>query len=248
MRTSEHHGTLLKKANSFLDRWITLVLDLQTLTSPQDILVFTCLDAFDDFQASVYIMLTGFYRQSFSALRTALEEILIGVYFKAYPNSEKETKWKEGQIQLWISDIRKKLSKKEPYSLFEQGEFTLLNKEGWIDSLYSSLSAFSHGRPSFNKEGNKLPTSNVGLWGGSNGPVYEPKAVKLWSVFFFDTALLSLMLVGLAEEKILMESTHIDFFSFLEFLLFDCHPCPNPIAKRICKYLVDYIEHKIRKT
>jgi hypothetical protein len=82
LRTSEHHGTLLNKANLFLNYWIALVLDLQDLTSPH-ILAFTCHDAFDDFQASVYMMLTGFYRQSFSTLRIALEEILIGIYFKA---------------------------------------------------------------------------------------------------------------------------------------------------------------------
>ena len=108
--------------------------------------------------------------------------------------------------------------------------------------MYRRLSAFSHGRPYYtDEEGNQIPTSNVGLWGGSNGPVYEPKAVRLWSAFFFDTALLSLMLVGLAEEKLLTltNPTYIDFFSFLEFLLFDCHHCPNPIARKISKYLVE---------
>jgi len=177
LRISEHHGTLLQKANQVLEHWIAMVLDLQQLTSAQDVLVIACSDAFDDFQASVYAMLTGFYRQSISALRTALEEVLAGIYFKVCPDEEKEEKWKTGapEGRLSVREIRQRLTQKEPFSSLEEEKQSIFEKHGWIDDLYSKLSAFIHGRPSYrDKKGRHIPASNVRLWGGSSGPVYVP--------------------------------------------------------------------------
>ncbi|NHM25923.1 hypothetical protein G7K71_02640 [Desulfofundulus sp. TPOSR] len=246
LRTSEHHGTLLRKANQLTGHWIEMVLDIQSLIqNPRDdALALACLDVYDDLQASIYTMLTGFYRQSIATLRMALEETLAGAYFRAYPNSTKVQQWADGlrEGQLWVREIRKKLSKIEPYSFFETGEYKLCGKDGWVDFLYGRLSGFSHGRPFYtDEEGNRVPTSNVGLWGGSNGPVYEPRAVKLWSAFFFDTALLCLVLVGLAEKRLLdlERPTSISFKEFLERAIFwhlDIAP-PHPVAREIVRFL-----------
>lgn len=246
LRTSEHHGTLLRKANQLTGHWIEMVLDIQSLIqNPRDdALALACLDVHDDLQASIYTMLTGFYRQSIATLRMALEETLAGAYFRAYPDSTKVQQWADGlrEGQLWVREIREELSKIEPYSSFERGEYKLCGKSGWVDFLYSRLSGFSHGRPFYtDEEGNRVPTSNVGLWCGSNGPVYEPRAVKLWSAFFFDTALLCLVLVGLAEKRILhlKKPTGIGFKEFLERTLFwhlDIAP-PHPVAHEIVRFL-----------
>jgi len=243
LRTSEHHGTLLRRANQFLEHWTALLLDLQSLVPEprDDALCLASLDASDDFQASLFTMLTGFYRQAIAGLRTALEAVLAGAYFRAYPDPNKFQQWADGhkEGQIWVREIRKELKTHRLYSQFEVGEHPLLGKDGWVEFLYSRLSAFSHGRPFLTDEaGNQIPTSNVGLWGGSNGPVYEPRAVKLWSAFFFDTALLCLILVGLAERRLLRlkNPTNINFKEFLRRVL-SWHRHPNPIAIKIANYL-----------
>lgn len=243
LRTSEHHGTLLLNANELVSHWITMVCDIQSIVSDprEDALALACLNAYDDLRASIYTMLTGFYRQSVATLRMVLEEILAGVYFRAYPDANKFQQWVDGlkEGELRVKRIRNELSKKEPYSYFETGEFKLFGEGGWVEFLYSRLCGFIH-RPFYtDEEGNQIPTSNVGLWGGSNGPVYEPRAVKLWSAFFFDTALLCLMLVGLAEERLrtLKKPTDISFWEFLELVL-SWHPAPCPVAKDIVGFFV----------
>ena len=88
------------------------------------------------------------------------------------------------------------------------------------------------------EEGHQIPTSNVGLWGGSNGPVYEPRSVRLWSAFFFDIALLCLLLVGLAEDRIL-KLEKPEEIGFLEFVrrVWLWHSGPTPTAREIARVL-----------
>ncbi|APC08565.1 hypothetical protein [Neomoorella thermoacetica] len=243
LRTSEHYGTLLRNANQLVRLWIEMVLDLQSLIkNPRDdALALACLDANDDLQASIYMMLTGFYRQSISTLRMVLEEVLAGVYFRAFPDSTKVQQWANGlrEGQLWINRIRKDLSGKEPYCFFETGEYILLGKGGWVDFLYSRLCGFTHGRPFYtDEEGNQVPTSNIGLWGGSNGPVFEPRSVRLWSAFFFDTVLLCLMFVGLAEKRLLTlkRPTGISFKDFCEHVV-SWHSALHPVVPKIMRFL-----------
>lgn len=245
LRTSEHHGTLLRNANEFVGYWIGMVLDIQAIVPAprEDALALACLNAYDDFRASIYTMLTGFYRQSFVALRMVLEEVLVGVYFRAYPDNHKIQQWVDGlqEGKLRISDIRKKLSKIEPYSNFQIGKYTLLSDgdHGWVSFLYNRLCEFVHRFYYTDKIGNQIPTSNMGLWGGSNGPVYEPRTVRVWSAYFFDTALLCLMLVGLAEEglRTLEKPTVISFYKFLE-LVISWDRAPFPVAKDIVKFFI----------
>ena len=243
LRTSEHHGTLLRQANQFVGYWIALVLDLQSLVADprEDALALTCLDAHDDFQASLYSMLTGFYRQAIASLRTAMEAVLTGAYFRLFPEPSKFQLWADGyrEGQIWMKTIRHDLKQREPYSQFEKGEHPFLGKGGWVEFLYSRLSEFSHGRPFYmDEDGHQIPTSNVGLWGGSNGPVYEPRSVRLWSTFFSDIALLCLLLVGLAEGQI-RKLEKPEEIGFLEFVrrIWSWHPGPSPTAKGIARVL-----------
>lgn len=243
LRTSEHHGTLLRQADQFLGFWIALVLDLQSLVPEprNDALALACLDAHDDFHASLFTMLTGFYRQAISALRTAVEAVLTGAYFRTFPDPSKFQLWADGhrEGQIWVKEIRDNLKKREPYSQFEDDGHPLLGNGGWVEFLYSRLSAFSHGRPFYtDEEGHRIPTSNVGLWGGSNGPVYEWRAVRLWAAFFWDTALLCLLLVGLAEERIrdVKKPTEMGFHEFVR-CVWSWHPGPHPVGKEIARVL-----------
>jgi hypothetical protein len=150
LRTSEHHGTLLKNAHELWGHWIAMELDIQSLTdNPRDdALSIACLNASDDFQASIYTVLTGFYRHSIAALRAALEAVIAGAYFRAHPDPVKIQQWADGhrEGQLWVKEVRTKLKNRKPYSLFEKCEHPLMAQGGWVEFLYGRLSAFSHGR------------------------------------------------------------------------------------------------------
>jgi hypothetical protein len=107
-----------------------------------------------------------------------------------------------------------------------------MGEGGWIDFQYASLSGFSHGRPFYvNRFGTQIPATNVELWGGSNGPVFERRSVNLWSMFFFDISLAMLLLFGLAEARLLTleKPQDIPYATLLDRLI-EWHPSPPRIA------------------
>ena len=88
-------------------------------------------------------------------------------------------------------------------------------------------------------DGNQIPTTNVGLWGGSNGPVYERRSMRLWSVYYFEIGLLCLLLVGLAEPRVLhvRKATDLPYFVFLDRVISWRLAPPLAVTKRIVEYL-----------
>jgi hypothetical protein len=74
IRTSNHHGNLLKILYSLWGAWI------EAVGENQDFLYDTILDAADEFQATTFNSLAGYYRQAIGCLRSALELITIGAY------------------------------------------------------------------------------------------------------------------------------------------------------------------------
>jgi hypothetical protein len=79
IRTSDHHGGLLRAALDVWSHWIGLVLDVQSLvTAPRDDpLALACLVVSDELQASTFGALTGFYRQAIAGLRSALDAVVV---------------------------------------------------------------------------------------------------------------------------------------------------------------------------
>jgi hypothetical protein len=114
----------------------------------------------------------------------------------------------------------------------------------WDPAYYALLGSLLarglHGRPYFvNRFGDRIPAMNVELWGGSNGPIYEERSVRLWNAYYFDTSLLALLLVGLAEPRLvkLAKPQDIPYSVFLERLL-SFHLYPLPLARTIAQHLV----------
>jgi hypothetical protein len=130
--------------------------------------------ATDELRVSLYMALTGFYRHAIGALRAAVECIVAGAYFRAFPDPAKFLAWVDGDKsgQLRMGALRRQLAEVEPYAQFEKGDDTLFSDGGWVAQQYERLSAFSHGRP-FHRtvDGDQVPTSNVEIW-QSNGPIY----------------------------------------------------------------------------
>src|SRR6266540_3797030 len=247
IRTSDHHGTLLKQANDAWCWWVSLVLDIKSLVEvPRDSsLSLSSMLVTDELQASIFAMMTGFYRQSISALRSAIEALVMGVYFHKFPDAEKFKRWADGDLgeQVSFNTAKSRLARTKPFSLFNKqpGEITsLMKQDGWVDFLYSTFSGLSHGRPFYvNRFGDRIPAMNVELWDGSNGPIYEPKSVRLWNAYYFDVCLLALLLVGLAEPRLikLERPQDIPYGVFLDRLL-SYHLYPLPLARAIAQYLL----------
>jgi hypothetical protein len=74
--TSNHHGKLLKRLYELERGWV------HAIGEPHDWLSEAMIDVMDDFHASLFLLLHGFYRQSIATLRSVLETTLVGASLK----------------------------------------------------------------------------------------------------------------------------------------------------------------------
>ncbi|HYT37797.1 MAG TPA: hypothetical protein VEL49_11535 [Ktedonobacteraceae bacterium] len=72
IRTSNHHGTVLKIMYALWGVW------WEAIGETEDLIYVPMLDAGDDFSAALFNLLHGFYRQACDSLRSALELTAIG--------------------------------------------------------------------------------------------------------------------------------------------------------------------------
>ena len=194
-------------------------------------------------------LFTGFYREALANLRAPLEGLLTGAYFRAYPNDDLFHSWAEGEREgkLWISSVRRDLQRAEPYSLFERRgseDFALIGERGgtgWAGLLYENLSAFVHGRPqTVDDAGREIPTTNVGLWGGSNGPVYEYRSFRLWRTYFFAVTLVCGLLWAMAEPGMLRaKRSEVGLLSFIDSVSNVSGSAVPTVVERAKQYLND---------
>ena len=95
IRTSSYHGTAVKKMH---DTWGALV--EAVATDNQDALDAALLDAADDFQGAVFNAFCGFYRLSFTSLRSVVELISIGTDALISGNVSNFEQWRAGQLTI----------------------------------------------------------------------------------------------------------------------------------------------------
>lgn len=124
IRTSDHHGTVIRRAHDCWGDWISLVLDIQSLCDDpmDDSLAVAAMNVTDELQVSVYLALTGFYRQAIGSLRAALEGMLAALYFSAVSDQAAIDGWLAGtdEGRVWVRKVRLELRELEPFSRFEQ--------------------------------------------------------------------------------------------------------------------------------
>ena len=92
--TSNHHGSLLRILYNLWGAWI------EAVGEEQDYLYDAILDAADEFQATTFNALNGYYRQAIGCLRNALEQVIIGTYCQVCKKETDFTQWRTGQIEL----------------------------------------------------------------------------------------------------------------------------------------------------
>ena len=160
------------------------------------------LDASDDFAASTFNLMHGYYKQSIGALRSALEIMMLAAtctLHKRHPLPR--AKWKPEKCwQNWETD-----SSRTEFKLIcdQLDSWAARSKDADRSrdaadiarssrTLYARLNLFSHARSS---------SSNVTLWGGSNGPVFDLAAFREASELQIATYCAVYRLIKLAKPR-----------------------------------------------
>lgn len=207
IRTSNHHGDLLKMLYDLWGAWIEAVGEIQ------DPLYDTILDAADEFQAASFNALHGYYRPAIGCLRNALEQITIGTYCKVCDQATDFAQWKDGQITISfgkscdglaraasVQSLNAHLQTALSDSIFNQR--TEANRGGWARRLYDELSDYAHTRPGF---------TNVDMW-ASNGPIYVQEAFVSFVEMYMQTSALGFLLVKLGRPHFLFPQGALPIF------------------------------------
>jgi hypothetical protein len=158
------------------------------------------LDAGDDFQAATYTSLTGFYRLSVAALRSALELMAIGSWAQVCRKQKEFRSWRAGKSPLSFGQacdglsgattpLRAHLRATVNDSLFDQRNST--DEGGFARRIYSGISEFSHSRA-----GHADSDMREG-----NGPIYVASAFNHVAWMQFETLGLCLVLLLIARPK-----------------------------------------------
>jgi hypothetical protein len=169
------------------------------------------LDAGDDFQAATYTALTGFYRLSVAALRSALELVTIGAWAHVTGKKREFKEWRGGKITLSLGQacdgliggagvIETHLRNVVSDTLFDQRDST--KEGGFIRRIYSGISDFAHSRPGHADADFRK----------SNGPIYVRSAFNHVTWMQFETIGICLVLVLLARPGMRVPTPVVNLF------------------------------------
>lgn len=196
IRTSNHNGKDIKIMYELWSSWI------DAIGETEDLLYIPMLDSVDDYQASVFNILHGYYRQSFDSLRSALELTTIATECQLRNKVTEFAQWRAGTVEMSLGGacdgiatasrartIEIYLKNKLEDNLFSQRNRVRNMNGGWIRRLFGDLSNFAHSRPGY---------TNGDLW-NSNGPVYDQNAFNKSYSYYLNTMSACYILVKLAR-------------------------------------------------
>jgi hypothetical protein len=207
IRTSNHHGSLLKILYALWGAWI------EAVGEDQDCLYDTILDAADEFQATTFNALNGYYRQAVGCLRNALEQVITGAYCQICGKATDFAQWRAGKTELSFGRACDGLDGPAPLqplkvhiqatlgdSIFKRK--TKTTPGGWARRLYSELSNYSHTRPGF---------TNVDMW-ASNGPIYVREAFISTAEMYLQVSALCFIMVKLSRPTFTLPQDALQVF------------------------------------
>lgn len=194
VRTTNYHGAKIKQLDEGWGAWIECV------GQKQDSILPVMLDAGDDFQAATYNALTGFYRLSVAALRSALEVATIGAWAQVCGKHKEFCSWRSGKLPLSFGQacdglcgstarLQNHLRATVNDSLFDQRNST--DEGGFARRIFSGVSNYTHSRPGHTD-------SNMRE---SNGPIYVKSAFNHVAWMQFEVMGLCLVLLLIARPK-----------------------------------------------
>jgi hypothetical protein len=205
VRTSNYHGTTIRQLHDLWGAWIECVGEKQDCMFP------VMLEAGDDFQAATYTALTGFYRLSVAALRSALELAAIGAWAQVCGKQKEFRSWQAGRSPLSfgqacdglssaMTPLRAHLRATVNDSLFDQRKST--EEGGFARRIYGGISEFSHSRPGHTDSDMRE----------SNGPIYVRSAFNHVAWVQFETLGLCVVLLLIARPKQVLPAPAIEVF------------------------------------
>ena len=195
VRTTDYHGTTVRQLHDLWGAWI------ECYGENKDCLFPVMLDAADDFQAATYAALTGYYRLSISAVRSALELVAIGTWAHVCGKLQEFKDWRAGKITLSLGQACDGLIagahtlESDLYQLVGDSMFAQRapkNEGGFVRRIFDGISNFTHSRPG----------STDGDMRKSNGPIYVRSAFKHVSWIEFEAFAVCYVLVLLARRNL----------------------------------------------
>ena len=166
VRTTNHHGTIIRQISDLTHEWVLHCDEADPIMFP------VMLDAHDELDAALYNAITGYYRVSNAATRSALELVTIGTWAKLCDKKSQFEDWQKGKIELSLgmacdsliavtSSLHNELRKMGVTdTLFNQK--TKTTDGGWVRRTFSGVSDWTHSRPGFTDSALRE----------SNGPIY----------------------------------------------------------------------------
>jgi hypothetical protein len=205
VRTSSHHGTTLQQLEALWGSWI------ESIGESNDVISSTMLDAGDDFQAATYTALTGYYRLSVTALRSALELTAIGAWAQVCGKTKQYEEWRKGKLTLSFGQacdgliggtapLRDELRTTVNDTLFDQKAPPA--DGGYARRIFDGISNYAHARPGHADADFRQ----------SNGPIYVKSAFKHVAWMHFEAAALCFVLLLIARPKHPIPQPVIDLF------------------------------------
>lgn len=201
IRTSDKYGPQLEQMWEYWRIWVRIFLVVQNLSkdSTESPIAIALSDAADEFQASIYCALVGYYRIAFSCLRNVLEQTTIATRLTLIPDPEFFADWRNASEKIgfgWAADtlpksqdvvaLEKHLTAATADSLFAQ------NPKGYARRLFVELSKYTHGAAGFTDADSRE----------SNGPIFVPKAFLAWRVASLKTYAIVLHELKLAHPQL----------------------------------------------
>ena len=134
-------------------------------------------DAADDFNAAIFTLAHGYYRQSMGSLRNAMDRLTIAVGFGARQDKEGLRKWLAGE-----SEAPKFGNARDAIAVSLGSDATAV-----LNNFQRELSGYIHSQAS---------TTSAMLWGGSNGPVLEHDSFVFVYGYFRDVVAMGFVLLS----------------------------------------------------
>ena len=206
VRTTNYHGTMIQQLHDLWGAWA------ECYGEKQDFIFPVMLDAGDDFQAATYNAMTGFYRLSVAALRSALELTAIGAWAQVCGKHTEFSSWRSGKLSLSFghacdglygstSTLRDHLRATVNDGLFDQK--VQGDEGGFARRIFGGISNFTHSRPG-HADGDMRE---------SNGPIYVGSAFKHVAWMQFETMGLCFVLLLIARPKQDLPKTVVELFA-----------------------------------
>jgi hypothetical protein len=181
--------------------WARVVLGVQALSKNprKSPLAIAACDVADEFQASTYCALVGYYRVAFSCLRNVLEQMTIATRLAVVSDPKSFADWRNAETKIgfgWAVDTLSKavevVAVEQHLKIATRDSLFAQSPKGFARRLFGQLSKYTHGATGFTDADFRQ----------SNGPILVPKTFLAWYAATVKTYVLALHELKLGEPHL----------------------------------------------